>query len=178
MGTPYMSEIKICAFGFAPKGWAQCNGQQLPINQNQALFSLLGTTYGGNGQTTFALPNLRGRASMHVGPGQQQGVSAGSETVTLTQAQMPAHVHFPQAKNAQGTGGAPSTSVVLAQAVAVQSDQSTVPVSMYSINAPTDLVLNAAAISNTGGSQPHENRQPYLTLNLCIALLGVFPSRN
>ncbi len=178
MGTPYMSEIKICAFGFAPKGWAQCNGQFMPINQNQALFSLLGTTYGGNGQTTFALPDLRGRASMHVGAGQLQGVSAGTETVTLTQSQMPAHVHFPMAKNAQGTTGIPSSSVVLATAVAVQADQSTIPVSMYSINAPTDLVLNPAAISNAGGSQAHENRQPFLTLNLCIALLGVFPSRN
>lgn len=178
MGTPIMSEVKIVPFGFAPKGWALCNGQFMPINQNQALFSLLGTTYGGNGQTTFALPNLRGRASMHVGAGQDLGVSAGTETVTLTQAQMPAHIHVPMAKNAQGTGGAPSTSVVLAQAVAVQSDQSTVPVSMYSINSPTDLVLNPAAISNTGGSQPHENRQPYLVLNFCIALQGVFPSRN
>jgi microcystin-dependent protein len=178
MGTPIMSEVKIVPFGFAPKGWALCNGQFLPINQNQALFSLLGTTYGGNGQTTFALPDLRGRASMHVGSGQDLGVSAGTETVTLTQSQMPAHVHFPMAKNAQGTTGIPASNVVLAQAVAVQADQSTVPVSMYSINAATDLVLNPAAISNTGGSQPHENRQPYLVLNFCIALLGVFPSRN
>jgi microcystin-dependent protein len=178
MGTPYMSEIKIVPFGFAPKGWALCNGQFLPINQNQALFSLLGTTYGGNGQTTFALPNLRGRASMHVGPGQALGVSAGSETVTLNQSQMPAHVHVPMAKNAQGTTGIPASNVVLAQAVAVQADQSTVPVSMYSINAATDLVLNPAAISSVGGSQPHENRQPYLVLNFCIALQGAFPSRN
>ena len=115
---------------------------------------------------------------MHVGQGHTQGEAAGTESVTLTQSQMPAHVHFPMAKNAQGTGGAPSTSVVLAQAVAIQQDQSTVPVSMYSINAPTDLVLNPAAIGNAGGSQPHINQQPYLVLNHCIALLGVFPSRN
>jgi microcystin-dependent protein len=178
MGTPYMSEIKICSFGFAPQGWAQCNGQFLPINQNQALFSLLGTTYGGNGQTTFALPDLRGRGSMHIGGGHVQGESAGKETHTLVQSEMPAHIHFPQAKNAQGTTGVPSSSVVLAQAVAVQADSSKVPVSMYSINAPTNLALNPAAIGNAGGSQAHPNQQPYLTLNLCIALLGVFPSRN
>lgn len=178
MGTPYMSEIRIMAFNFAPKGWAQCNGQLMPINQNQALFALLGTTYGGNGQTTFALPDLRGRASMHIGNGHNQGEAAGEEVHTLTQSEMSAHLHFPQAKNAVGTTGVPSSSVVLAQAVAVQSDQSTVPVSMYSINAPTDLALSPAAIGNAGGSQPHETRQPYLTLNFCIALLGVFPSRN
>jgi microcystin-dependent protein len=178
MGTPFMSEIKICAFGFAPQGWAQCNGQLLPINQNQALFSLLGTTYGGNGQTTFALPDLRGRGAMHIGNGHLQGEAAGEESHTVTQSEMPAHVHFPMAKNAQGTTGVPSSSVVLAQAVAVQADSSKVPVSMYSINAPTNLALNPAAIGNAGGSQPHPNQQPYLTLNFCIALLGVFPSRN
>jgi microcystin-dependent protein len=177
MSNPFMTEIRIVSFNFAPKAWALCNGQLLPINQNQALFSLLGTTYGGNGQTTFGLPNLRGQVPIHVGNGHTLGETAGSSTVTLTTAQMPAHTHLPSAKNIIGNANAPSTNVVLAQAVAVQADKSTVPVSMYSSTA-TDLQLSPAAISNVGGSQAHSNMMPYLVLNFIIALQGIFPSRN
>lgn len=178
MGTPYLSEIKICAFNFPPKGWAMCNGQFLPINQNQALFSLLGTTYGGNGQTTFALPDLRGRASMHIGGGHIQGERAGAESVAVTIAQLPGHVHFLQGVAAQATlaGGAiPGASKSLAQAAAATTPIS--DVSLYGTGAP-NIAMSSASVTNTGGSQPHENRQPYLTLNYCIALQGVFPSRN
>lgn len=178
MGTPYLSEIKICSFGFAPQGWAQCNGQQLPINQNQALFSLLGTTYGGNGQTTFALPDLRGRTSMHIGGGHIQGEKAGEEAHTLTVSELPQHIHFLQGLAAQATlaGGAiPGPGKSLAQGAAATNPIS--DVNLYGTGAP-NIPMSAASISNTGGSQPHENRQPYLVLNHCIALIGVFPSRN
>lgn len=180
MSEPFLSEIRAVSFNFAPKGWALCNGQLLPINQNQALFALLGTTYGGNGQTNFALPNLQGRTPIHVGNGHTLGESAGSTAVTLTQAQLPQHTHFPSASNAIGNNNIPSSGRVLAQAVAVQQDQSQVAVNMYArsdIN-PLDKALNPGAISNTGGSQPHNNMMPYLTLNYVIALQGIFPSQN
>jgi microcystin-dependent protein len=166
MGTPFMSEIKIVGFNYAPKGWAECNGQFLPINQNQALFSLLGTMYGGNGQTTFALPDFRGRVPIHVGSGFIQGQAGGQEFHTITQSEMPAHNHFVQATNAQGnnddmTGNLFATSNA-AKFGGVQ-------------NLTT---LQPSTITNTGGSQPHENRQPFLVLNFIIALQGVFPSHN
>ena len=178
MSEPFLSEIRIFSFGFPPKGWAQCNGQFLPINQNQALFSLLGTTYGGDGRVNFALPNLRGRASMHVGNGHSQGESGGAEAHTLTVAQLPQHIHLLQGVGAQATlaGGAiPSASKSLAQAAAATTPIS--DVSLYGTGAP-NIAMSAASVTNTGGSQPHENRQPYLTLNYCIALLGIFPSQN
>jgi microcystin-dependent protein len=181
MGNPYTSEIRLMSFNFAPEGWAMCNGQLLPINQNQALFSLLGTTYGGNGQTNFALPDLRGRVPMHmneISGGHTQGERAGEQAHTVTINELPTHTHLASAKNVTGNTNAPSASVVLAPAVAVQQNQSTVPVNMYSTNTPLDLTLNAAAVSNVGGSQPHENRQPYLALNFCIALQGIFPDRS
>jgi microcystin-dependent protein len=177
MSTPFLSEIKIVSFNFAPKGWALCNGQLLPINQNQPLFSLLGTTYGGDGRVNFGLPNLQGSVPIHVGNGHTLGERGGSTSVTLTTQQMPAHTHLPSAKNITGNANVPSSSVVLAQAVAVQQDGSTVPVSLYS-STSTDLQLSPAAISNTGGSQAHNNMEPYLVLNFIIALQGIFPSRN
>ncbi len=167
MSTPFLSEIKIVSFNFAPKGWAMCNGQFLPINQNQALFSLLGTTYGGNGQTTFALPNLQGEVPIHVGNGHTLGETAGTTSVTLTQQQMPTHVHFMQATT-QATNGVTATGTLLGTAN-----------NMYqSPNTGNFTTLNPAAVSNVGGSQPHNNMMPYLVLNFIIALQGIFPSRN
>jgi len=166
MGTPYLSEIRIMAFNFPPKGWAQCNGQLLPINQNQALFSLLGTTFGGDGRTTFALPDLRGRVPIHFGGGFSLGQAGGQEFHTLTMTEMPTHTHF-----AQGT------SLVGNQAVAGGNVLANTAALIY--DAPNALTtLQPGTISNIGGSQPHENRQPYQVVNFCIALIGVFPSRN
>ncbi|MEY2562619.1 MAG: hypothetical protein QOH88_812 [Verrucomicrobiota bacterium] len=167
MGTPYMSEIKIVAFNFAPKGWAQCNGQSLPINQNQALFSLLGTTYGGNGQTTFALPNLRGQVPVHIG-GEFNvlGQAGGEESHTIALAEMPTHIHSLNATSSAADTNTPASNTLLGTI-------------NNGYGAPNNLTaLAATEVSNTGGSQPHENRQPYLVLLFCIALQGVFPSRN
>lgn len=167
MAEPFLSEIRIVSFQFAPKGWALCNGQLLPINQNQALFSLLGTTYGGNGQTTFALPNLRGQVPIHFGNGFDLGQTAGSTTVTLNQSQMPQHLHMAQASANEGTTRAPSNSVVLAKRAA----------EIY--HTPTNpKTMNANSVTSVGGSQPHNNMMPYLVLNFIIALQGIFPSRN
>src|SRR4051794_24798733 len=148
MGTPYMSEIRIISFNFAPKGWAFCNGQFLPINQNQALFSLLGTTYGGNGQTTFALPDLRGRAPIHVGAGFLEGQAGGEEFHTLTQSEMPTHFHPMSGISQDGTVQIP-TGAFLATA------------GSQPYHGATNLIaMDPASITNVGGSQPHENRQP------------------
>jgi microcystin-dependent protein len=166
MGTPFLAEIKIISWNFAPQGWAFCSGQFLPINQNQALFSILGTTYGGNGQTTFALPDFRGRAPLHRGSSNTLGTKAGQEFHTLTLAEMPAHTHFGQASNT--TGDTISAAGNLLGNVAAKP-----------YHDPTNLVaLDPSSISNFGGSQPHENRQPTLVLNFIIALQGIFPSRN
>jgi microcystin-dependent protein len=164
MGTPYLSEIKIMSFGFAPQGWAQCNGQLLPINQNQALFSLLGTTYGGNGQTNFALPDLRGSTPIHFGK-HVLGERTGEETHTLTTGEMPTHTHFAQGSSDAATTLSPANTLVLAKSAFQLYGQ------------PTHLG-SMVGIGNVGGSQAHENRQPFLTLNFCIALQGIFPSRN
>ena len=172
MGTPYMSEIKICSFNFAPKGWAFCNGQFLPINQNQALFSLLGTTYGGNGQTTFALPDLRGRTPFHVGDGMNQGEVGGQEAHTLTLSEMPTHTHTLTGNNAV-VGGATNATLGPPGGSYWANNGKTV----FSTGAPNSA-MSAATVTNVGGSQPHENRSPFLALNFCIALVGVFPSRN
>jgi microcystin-dependent protein len=166
MGTPFMSEVKIISWNFAPQGWAFCNGQFLPINQNQALFSLLGTTYGGNGQTTFALPELRGRTPLHQGSGFIEGQNGGQEAHTLTLSEMPAHNHFVNASSTQGDVNTIQDHI-LAREVGVQYG------AFSSVT-----TLNAASVSNYGGSQPHENRQPYLVLNFVIALQGAFPSQN
>jgi microcystin-dependent protein len=166
VGTPFMSEVKIISWNFAPQGWAFCNGQFLPINQNQALFSLLGTMYGGNGQTTFALPDLRGRGAIHQGQGFIEGQAGGQEFHTLTMSEMPTHEHFPQAVKEAGNTILPSGNFL------AQSDTQ-----VYA--GPNNLVAMVdSSISTVGGSQPHENRQPFLVLNFVIALQGAFPSRN
>ena len=180
MSEPFLSEIKIMSFNFPPKGWALCNGQLLPINQNQALFSLLGTTYGGNGQTNFALPNLRGQVPIHTGSGHTLGEAAGSTSVTLSLQQLPTHTHFMQARDAPADTAAaavPPTGNFLARAFAVQPGPVQVDVSRYSTSAP-NVTLNPATIGNVGGNQPHNNMMPYLVLNYCIALQGIFPSPN
>jgi len=163
---PFIGQIGIASFGFPPRGWAFCDGQLLPINQNQALFSLLGTTYGGNGQTTFALPDLRGRVPMHVGNGHTLGERAGEENHTLSITEMPQHTHV-----AQGSSNSPNASTPLNNFWA-----SNTGFSPYSGTA--NEVMSPTAISNVGGSQPHFNMSPFLTLNFCIALVGIFPSRN
>lgn len=180
MADPFLSEIRLFSFNFPPKGWAFCNGQSLPINQNQALFSLLGTTYGGNGQTTFNLPNLRGRTPIHFGNGHILGEAAGSTAVTLNIQQLPSHTHFQNARTdvvpAEEANQTPQNNFLASAQLALQGGF-TSPVSLYT--QPANLTaLNAACISNTGGSQPHNNMMPYLTINFCIALQGIFPSRN
>jgi len=170
MSEPFLSEIKIVSFNFPPKGWALCNGQLLPINQNQALFSLLGTNYGGNGQTNFALPNIRGRVPIHMGNGHTLGEAAGSTSVTVNIQQLPTHLHPLNASNLTGNKVNPNfggTGFVLAQE----------PSNPY--GTPQGLTtLNAGSIANVGGSQPHNNMMPYLVLNFIIALQGIFPSQN
>ncbi|MEO6039228.1 MAG: tail fiber protein, partial [Saprospiraceae bacterium] len=173
MAEPFLSEIRIFSFNFAPQGWAMCNGQLLPINQNQALFSLLGTTYGGNGQTNFALPDLRGRAPIHFGSGTTLGQAGGEENHTLTQSELPTHVHTVSAI-------APPSSGTNINTPGGAFLSNSAPAEIYSAGAgsPGLLALAPATISNIGGSQAHTNMQPILTLNLCIALQGIFPSRN
>ncbi|PWK29069.1 microcystin-dependent protein [Arcicella aurantiaca] len=168
MAEPFLSEIRIMSFGFAPKGWALCNGQLLPINQNQALFSLLGTTYGGNGQTNFALPDSRGRVPISFGNGHTIGEAAGSTAVTLLNAQMPQHIHFASGVNTSTNNTAISAGNYLAN---------TAPADFYNSVTSGLVVMNPTSISNAGGSQPHLNMQPYTTLNFCIALQGIFPSQ-
>ena len=164
MAEPFLSEIRIFSFNFPPKGWALCNGQLMPINQNQALFALLGTTYGGDGRTTFALPNLQGRTPMHMGNGHTLGEKAGEEAHTLTTQELPTHTHLLRANGQNGTKAGPANSVLAAAPV---------------YHAASNLTpLNPTSVSNVGGGQPHLNMQPYLALNFCIALLGIFPSRN
>ncbi|MEI9885435.1 MAG: tail fiber protein [Rhizomicrobium sp.] len=178
MSEPFLAEIKIMSFAFAPRGWALCNGQLLPINQNQALFSLLGTTYGGNGQTTFALPNLQGQVPIHVGQGHALGEKAGTTAETLGIAQLPQHIHQMVAVAAQADAGtqlAPGPTVALAQGYAAQSGGGQAPINMYGTGTPSNF-FHPSAVSNAGGSQAHTNMQPYLTLNFCIALTGIFPS--
>lgn len=166
MSEPFLSEIKIVSFNFAPKGWALCNGQSLPINQNQPLFALLGTTYGGNGQTTFNLPNLRGRAPIHEGNGHTLGEAAGSTAVTINIQQLPTHIHLVNATNNAAAGDDASNNIY-AQA------------GLNAYAAFAGLVpMGAQAVGNTGGSQPHNNMMPYLVLNFIIALQGIFPSQN
>ncbi|MBR0775294.1 phage tail protein [Bradyrhizobium diazoefficiens] len=166
MGEPFLSEVKMISWNFAPKGWAFCNGQLLPINQNQALFSLLGTTYGGDGRQTFALPDLRGRTPIHAGAGFTQGEVGGQEAVTITISQLPTHIHPMNGISQDGTVQIP-TGAFLAAAGA------------QPYHGATNLVaMDPASISSVGGSQPHENRQPFLVINFVIALQGVFPSQN
>jgi microcystin-dependent protein len=171
MAEPFLSEIRIFSFNFPPKGWAFCNGQQLPINQNQALFSLLGTNYGGNGQTTFGLPNLQGRVPIHVGSGHTLGEAAGTSSVTVNTQQMPTHTHPVIADTTQASesdGNLPAPTKRLANAVGQN---------LYGPVA-NPVAMAATNVTNVGGSQPHNNMMPYLVLNFCIALQGIFPSPN
>ena len=165
MSTPFLSEIRIMSFGFAPKGWALCNGQLLPINQNQALFSLLGTTYGGNGQTTFALPNLQGNVPIHMGS-HTLGERGGEQGHTLSTSELPTHTHVVNAAdNPAGVNAATNTAFLGQQA--------------NTYGPPSNLVaMSPGEIANVGGSQAHVNMQPFLVLNFSIALQGIFPSQN
>jgi microcystin-dependent protein len=162
-----MGEIRIFSFNFPPMGWALCNGQLLPINQNQALFSLLGTTYGGDGRVNFALPNLRGQVPIHMGNGHTLGEKAGASAVTVNQQQMPQHIHFLQASGTDASVKA-VTNNVLARSVANPYAQP---------GAGGLQTFPPEAVTNFGGSQPHSNTMPYLVLNFCIALQGIFPSQ-
>jgi microcystin-dependent protein len=165
VSTPYISEIRVFSYGFPPSGWALCNGQLLPINQNQALFSLLGTTYGGDGISTFALPNLQGSVPLHLGNGFTLGQRAGEAAVTLTTGQIPAHTHTPIASSSQASAADPSN--------AFWANSS------HPAYAPsTSVELAPQAIGSTGSNQAHQNMSPYLVLSFCIALIGFFPSRN
>lgn len=166
MTEPFLAEIRMVTFNFAPKGWAFCNGQLLPIAQNQALFSLLGTTYGGNGQTNFALPDLRGRSPAHPGAEIQLGQRGGEENHTLISSELPVHTHPVKADAADASVTTPAGNVWAASTN-----------NPFSSSAP-DTALNAAAVGAAGGSQPHNNLQPYLAVNFVIALQGIFPSRN
>ncbi|HEY2361749.1 MAG TPA: tail fiber protein [Candidatus Angelobacter sp.] len=165
MSEPFIAEIKIVSFNFAPKGWALCNGQLLPINQNQALFSLLGTTYGGNGQTNFALPNLQGNIPVHDGNGFTLGERGGETAHTLNISELPAHNHVPVGSSATPSLGSPSGALWAKGNAQVF------------INTPNNT-MNPQCVLATGGSQPHENMSPYLVLNFIIALQGIFPSQN
>jgi len=168
MAEPFLSEIRIMSFGFAPKGWAMCNGQLLPINQNQALFSLLGTTYGGDGRVNFGLPNLTGRAAIHMGAGHTLGERGGEQSHTLSISEIPTHVHTMNATSADAVANTnPGSNVMLAKA---SGD------SIYA-NPANLLALAPNAVANVGGSQAHLNMQPFLVLNFCIALQGIFPSQ-
>jgi microcystin-dependent protein len=167
MAEPFLSEIRLMSFQFAPKGWALCNGQLLPINQNQALFSLLGTTFGGDGRVNFALPDLRGRVPIHVGSGHTIGERGGEQAHTLSIAEIPTHAHALQASPSGGNVPVPPGAVLASAA----------PSALY--GAPESLTaLHAGSVTNVGGSQAHLNMQPFLTLSFCIALQGIFPSPN
>jgi microcystin-dependent protein len=173
MADPFVAEIRIYPFNFAPKGWAFCDGQLMPLSQNTALFSLLGTTYGGNGKSNFALPDLQGRAPMH--PGQGPGLSlhdlgetGGSELVTLLESEIPAHNHSLGAQNVPLGGVASGSGAVLNRPASGN---------LYDATSPQLVAMAPQSIAPAGGDQPHNNLQPYLTLNFCIALQGVFPPR-
>jgi len=166
MAEPFLSEIRLFSFGFPPKGWALCNGQLLPINQNQALFSLLGTTYGGDGRVNFALPNLQGRASIHMGAGHTLGERGGEQAHTLSISETPTHTHSLAGSSVATGGNADPTGRFLGGGNNVY-------------HSPANLTsLTPGSIANVGGSQAHLNMQPFLVLNFCIALQGIFPSQN
>ena len=166
MAEPFLSEIRIMSFGFAPKGWALCNGQLLPINQNQALFSLLGTTYGGDGRVNFGLPNLQGRVPIHTGSGFTLGQVGGEQAHTLSISEIPTHVHTLNGTSSAGTA-----------IIAAGNLLGTNPSQQYQAPDANLTAMNPASIANVGGSQPHQNMQPYLVLNFSIALQGIFPSQ-
>ncbi len=165
MSSPFIGEIRMFGGNFAPVGWAFCNGALIPISENDALFNLIGTTYGGDGQNTFALPNLQSRVPVHVGPGFALGQAAGAETVTLTTSQIPAHSHVPQG-NTAGTQASPANNV-WANSSLGQFDNTN----------PPDSTMAPQAIGSTGGSQPHDNMIPFLVVNFILSLFGIFPSQ-
>jgi len=176
MADPFVAEIRLFPFNFAPTGWAQCNGQLLPLSQNTALFSLLGTIYGGDGKSTFALPDLQGAAAMFWGQGnglslRDEGESGGSQTVTLLTSEMPVHVHTVNAKIAGGQ--AVPTGLVWGTSSAAKA-----AANFYAPAAPSPVAMNPGALSIAGSNFPHNNMPPYLTLNFCIALQGVYPPRS
>lgn len=166
MSEPFLGEIRAIAFNFPPRGWAFCNGQLLPINQNQALFSILGTTYGGNGQTSFALPNLQGRTPLHMGSGFILGQNGGEEAHTLTVSEMAAHTHPAVASSNAADQSSPANNYwAVSQSFTVYAGSA-------------NETMAPQAVTAVGGSQPHANLSPYLVINFVIALLGIFPSRN
>ena len=167
MSSPFIGEIRMFGGNFAPVGWAFCNGALMPIAENDALFNLIGTTYGGDGQTTFALPDLQSRVPVHVGPGFALGQSGGVESVTLTTSQIPAHSHVPQANSAAGTQPSPANGVWASTNPSINN---------YSNVAPS-LNMDPAAIGPSGGSQPHDNMVPFLAVNFILSLFGIFPSQ-
>jgi microcystin-dependent protein len=167
MAEPFLSEIRIMSFVFAPKGWALCNGQLLPINQNQALFSLLGTTFGGDGRVNFALPDLRARVPIHVGSGHTLGEKGGEQAHTLSIQELTQHIHFAQARTVNATTGNPANNFLAG-----------IPTFGYRNNISNLTTLTPGTVTNVGGSQAHLNMQPFLTLSFCIALQGIFPSPN
>lgn len=167
MSEAFIGEIRPFAFPFAPKNWAFCNGQLLSIAQNTALFSLLGTMYGGDGRVTFGLPDLRGRTPLHIGNGFDQGQQAGAENHTLISNEMPMHTHQAVASGSPATTSAPSNAGLIA---AAQADIYAPAASLTS--------MSLSSVSSVGSSQPHNNMQPYLVINFCIAIVGIFPSRN
>jgi microcystin-dependent protein len=170
MAEPFLSEIRIMSFGFAPKGWAFCDGQLLPINQNQALFSLLGTTYGGDGRVNFALPDLRGRVPIHTGSGHTLGERAGEQAHTLSLAELPLHLHVANGTGTLGTVNVPTNNLLGGV------DVTAFTTNMY---APSNNLVAMApnSVANAGGSQAHLNMQPFMALSFCIALQGIFPSQ-
>ena len=164
MADPFLAEIRLMSFQFAPRGWALCNGQLLPINQNQALFALVGTTFGGDGRVNFALPDLRGRAPIHEGSGHTLGERAGEQAHTLNIAELPTHAHTAQGSTNVGDAVNPTNAVLAAASNVYRT-------------ADNLTSLGAASVTNVGGSQAHLNMQPFLTLSFCIALQGIFPSQ-
>ena len=168
MGQPYVGEIRMFGGNFAPAGWMFCSGQLLPISENETLFQLIGTTYGGDGQSTFALPNLQSRLPLHQGSGFVLAQVGGAESVTLTTNQIPSHSHVPQCQTAP-TQQSPANGLWAATAPATTQ--------IYANTAPA-AAMNVAAIGSSGGSQPHDNMMPYLVVNFIISLFGVFPSQN
>jgi microcystin-dependent protein len=166
MAEPFLAEIRLMSFNFAPKGWAMCNGQLLPINQNQALFSLLGTSFGGDGRVNFALPDYRGRVPIHVGSGHTLGERGGEQAHTLSIAELPTHAHFARALAANATVPVPANNSLAAAN------------NVYVSTAGNLTAIEPGTVTNTGGSQAHLNMQPFNTITFCIALQGIFPSPN
>jgi microcystin-dependent protein len=169
MAEPFLGELRLMSFSFPPRGWAGCNGQLLPISQNQALFSLLGTTYGGDGQFNFALPDNRGRTPIHVGSGHTLGERGGEQAHTLSIVEIPTHTHSLQGSSSAASTNVPSNSMAWGN---------TSPTRLYNGAGGNLVAMKPAVIANVGGSQAHLNMQPYLVINFCIALQGIFPSPN